>query len=314
MVSERLLSNAGTLYLVPTPIGHLQDITLRALQTLRDAQFIAAEDTRHTRKLLTHFDIHPPLLFSCHQHNAREAVERIVAKLAQGMQGALVTDAGTPGVSDPGSEVIARLLADGLPFVVLPGPAAFVTALVGSGLDTNSFSFHGFLPRSDKERAKCLAKLSQRPETLVFYESPHRIGGTLTALAEALGERRFVIARELTKLHEEYLRGSLQEDAGRISQQGVRGEMVVLVEGFLAARALTGTLGPDARDAEPYNAAGDGSEQTASADEAFVALTSKEHVDVLVARGLSRNDAVREAAKARGLSRNELYRQLLGKS
>ncbi len=291
-MNGHLPSHPGTLYLVPTPIGHLQDITLRALQTLREAEFIAAEDTRHTRKLLAHFDIHPPRLFSCHQHNARDALERIVAFLAQGVSGALVTDAGTPGVSDPGSEVVARLLADGLPFVVLPGPAAFVTALVGSGLDTGGFSFHGFLPRQASARAGLLAELRPRRETLIFYESPHRVGATLAAMAGIFGERRFVIARELTKLHEEYIRGSLAEGAGRIAEQAVRGELVLLVEG-----AASG-------DCEAER------EQNALSDGVSVSLTAREHVDVLTARGIPRNDAVREAAKARGLSRNELYRQL----
>ncbi len=311
-MSERPPTGQGILYLVPTPIGHLQDITLRALQVLRDAQFIAAEDTRHTRKLLTHFDIHPPQLFSCHQHNVRAALERIVGQLEQGAQGALVTDAGTPGVSDPGAEVVARLLADGLPFVVLPGPTAFVTALVGSGLDTHSFSFHGFLPRSDKERARRLTELSQRRETQIFYESPHRIGATLAAMADALGDRRFVIGRELTKLHEEYVRGSLREAATRLAGEGLRGELVVLVEGVGVERESSDAADRASQAGQGKDAGADGEPcALAAAGAAMVSLTAEEHVAVLTGRGCSRNEAVREAAKLRGLSRNELYRQLL---
>ena len=313
-MSERPLTTPGTLYLVPTPIGHLQDITLRALQALRDAQFIAAEDTRHTRKLLTHFDIHPPQLFSCHQHNVRTALERMVRQLAQGAQGALVTDAGMPGVSDPGAEVVARLLTDGLPFVVLPGPTAFVTALVGSGLDTSSFSFHGFLPRSDKERARHLTELSRRPETLIFYESPHRIGGTLAAMADAMGDRRFVIGRELTKLHEEYVRGSLREDGTRLGREGLRGELVVLVEGLGVERASLDAVAAALAVGQGRDLGADGQLLTLPTGAAQVSLSAREHVDVLMGRGLSRNEAVREAAKLRGLSRNELYRQLLSQA
>ena len=310
-MSERPQTVPGILYLVPTPIGHMQDITLRALQALRDAQFIAAEDTRHTRKLLTHFDIHPPQLFSCHRHNVSTALERIVSQLAQGARGALVTDAGTPGVSDPGAEVVARLLTAGLPFVVLPGPTAFVTALVGSGLDTGSFSFHGFLPRSEKERTRRLTELSRRRETLIFYESPHRIGGTMAAMADVLGDRRFVIGRELTKLHEEYVRGSLREEGMRLGRDGLRGELVVLVAGSGAQReSADAAASPSMVDQGGGPGLADAA-QALPAGAALVALSAREHVDVLIGRGWSRNEAVREAAKLRGLSRNDMYRQLL---
>lgn len=219
----------GQLFVVATPIGNLEDITLRALRVLKEADLIAAEDTRHTRKLLAHFDIHTPLA-AFHEHSTDAARDRLLARLLAGETIALVTDAGTPGVSDPGHELVNAAIAEGVPVTPIPGASAVLSALVGSGLPMDRFRFEGFLPRRTGERKAALAALAGEPETMVFYEAPHRLTATLRALAEAFGPRPACAARELTKVHEEFIRASLGELVGLLPDP-IRGEWTIVVSG-----------------------------------------------------------------------------------
>lgn len=218
-----------TLYIVPTPIGNLEDITLRALRILREARLIAAEDTRTTRVLLRHYQIETPLT-SYHEHNKLSKLDAVFSALEEG-DVALVSDAGTPGINDPGFELIAEALARGIEVVPLPGACAAVTALVASGLPTESFTFLGFPPRKDKARKEWLQALSADPHTLIIYESPNRLVETLEAAAGVLGDRPACVARELTKLYEEFFRGTLIAAAAHYRQNPPRGEIVVLIGG-----------------------------------------------------------------------------------
>lgn len=214
----------------PTPIGNLEDITLRVLRTLREADLIACEDTRRTAALLSHFDIHKPTV-SLHAHNERQRAQEIVRRVREGQRVALVSDAGTPLLADPGQLLVRQALAEGLRVVVLPGPSAVTTALVGSGLPPVPFAFVGFLPRARRERTRLLARYLQWPCTLVAFEVPHRLADTLQDLAQLVGEeRRVVVARELTKLHEEYRAGTARELLAGLPDE-VRGECVLVIQG-----------------------------------------------------------------------------------
>lgn len=219
----------GTLFVVATPIGHLEDVTLRALRVLREADRVYAEDTRRTRVLLDRHAI-AARPRSLHEHNEESRTGEVLAALAAGEQVALVSDAGTPLVSDPGARLVAAAIEAGHAVVPVPGASAVLAALVASGLPAMPFAFHGFLPRKAGERERLLASLHDRPETLVFFESPKRVGRTLRALADAFGERAACVARELTKIHEELARGTLGDLATRLAD-GVRGEVVIVVAG-----------------------------------------------------------------------------------
>jgi len=221
--------SAGTLYLVATPIGNLADLSARAAEVLGAARLVAAEDTRHTRKLLANKGIEAELI-SYREQNHRRAAERLLAVLEQGGDVALVSDAGMPGISDPGQALVAEAVARGFTVVPVPGPCAAVAALAGSGLPTDRFVFLGFLPRKPGAQRRVLEGLAAEPGSLVIYESPKRVGRTLAALAEVLGERRAVVVRELTKVHETFDRGSLAELAARYAD-GTRGEVTLVVEG-----------------------------------------------------------------------------------
>ncbi len=282
-------SARGTLYVVPTPIGNLEDITLRALRVLKEVHFIAAEDTRHTKKLLNHFDIHPTEFFSYREQNSREAGAKVRALLEQGRSGAVVSDAGMPAISDPGRQVIADLVELGFPFVVLPGPSALLTALVGSGLATEAFSFHGFLDRQTKGRRTTLELLKMRRETLVFFESPHRIEKSLEDMHAVFGDRQVVVARELTKVHEHYVRGRLSEWSALLPPEAMRGEMVVLIEGMTAAPEYPETADAGLLEGESV----------------------AQHVRRLMDEGLDKKEAMRAVAKARSITRRAVYQSLL---
>lgn len=219
----------GKLYIVSTPIGNLGDITLRALETLRSVDLIAAEDTRHTRKLLTHFDIHKPLV-SYHEHNAQQRGGELLAKIASGQSVAVVTDAGTPGISDPGMLLIETALQGGTEPIVIPGPTALVSALVASGLPAHPFAFLGFAPPRGSGRKRFFAGNASLSMTVILYESPKRLARTLQDILEAWGDRRIAVARELTKIHEEIFRGSVSGALDRFSGE-VRGEITLVVEG-----------------------------------------------------------------------------------
>ncbi len=268
-------SKPGRLYLCATPIGNLGDITLRALDALRSCDLVAAEDTRRTRRLLSHYDIHKPMM-SYREENRDAAGARIINRLADGDSVALVSDAGTPGISDPGHDLVRRCLEVGLEVEALPGANAALTALVLSGLPTARFSFEGFLPRKKGARRRALEELAADRRTLVFHESPQRIAETLADIEEVMGDRGVALARELTKKFEEVVRGTVSEVRSRLEAGPVRGEVVLIVEG--AARAAP------------------------SEEEAL------EQVLRLRAGGASLKDAVSEVAgRTPGLSRGRLY-------
>lgn len=275
---------AGMLYLVPTPIGNLGDISPRAEQTLREADFIAAEDTRVSVKLLNHLNIKKPLV-SYHEHNKAESGEKIVSRLETGEICALVTDAGSPAISDPGEDLVRLCAERGIPVCAIPGPCALVTALSISALPTRRFCFEGFLPPQKKERRQRLGSLVSEERTMIFYEAPHHLRQTLADLAAAFGtERKISLCRELTKLHEEVLRMTLQEAVTYYGENEPRGEYVLVLDGADASEEGEATL-----------------------DDAL-ALTEK-----LIASGLSKKDAVRQAAKDTGISKNLLYDAVLAK-
>ena len=270
---------APGIYLVATPIGNLEDITLRALRTLREADVIACEDTRHTRKLLNHYDIRKPLV-SYHEHNERARADQLVARARAGEAVAVVSDAGLPSISDPGYRVVEAAIAAGVTVTPTPGPTAIETALVASGLATDSFRFGGFLPAKSGQRRKALEAVAAERATLVFYETPHRIATALADARQTLGDRRAVVARELTKSHEEFMRGSLSElQAELSSRNAVKGEIVLLIAGAGESAVAPGAPLQD-RVAELINA------------------------------GTPRMDAIKAAAKEYGLTKREAYRLL----
>ena len=272
----------GTLYLVATPIGNLEDITRRALRVLSEADVVACEDTRRTRTLLEHFGIRAKTV-SYHEHNERERAEEMASMVEGGASVAVVTDAGTPGVSDPGYRVVRACVERGLTVVPVPGAAAFVAALVASGLPTDEFYFGGFLPARRHARRARFEQARALPATLVFYESPHRLAESLADAREVLGEREAAVARELTKLHEEVARGRLTQLAERFSgEQAARGEMVLVID----------------RNA------------VESETEAVAAGGVAERVAALEAEGLDQRAALKRAARELGLTRDEAYRRL----
>jgi len=276
---------AGTLFIVATPIGNLEDITHRAVRVLREVDLIACEDTRHTQKLLNHFGINARTL-SYHEYNERERAEQLCELLEQGKNIALVSDAGTPLISDPGFRIVNAAIERGINVVPIPGSAAFVAALAASGLPTGQFLFAGFLPaRATARRAK-LEELSATPATLVFYEAPHRIASSLKDAAEVLGNRQAVIARELTKLHEEIMRGSLRELAEQFESRTAKGEIVLLIDG-----ANKTSSSRDGASASP---------------ETLIARVSE-----LEQQGTDSKEALKVAARELGLKRAEAYRMML---
>ncbi len=266
----------GVLYLVATPIGNLEDITARALRVLREVSLIAAEDTRHTRGLLTHFDIHTPLT-SYFEHNKLTKLDAILAALKTG-DVALVSDAGMPALSDPGYELVRAALAAGHTVIPIPGPSAIIAALVASGLPTDAFVYLGFLPRKDGERRRLLESLRAEPRTLVAFESPHRLLASLDAIRETLGDRRVAVARELTKLFEEIYRGTASAARAYFSAKGVAGEITLVIAG----------------------AAGSPAERW---DEARVRV----ELNRLLAEGLKRKEAAKQIAERAGWPTRKVY-------
>lgn len=273
---------AGTLYLIATPIGNLEDITHRAVRLLGEVEVIACEDTRHTKKLLNHYGINTRTI-SYHEHNERERSRELIERLKSGADVAVVSDAGTPGISDPGFRLARIAINSGVQVVPVPGASALISALVASGLPTDEFFFCGFLPARSGARRARLAQLRSLPATLIFYEGPHRIAATLKDALEILGERQAVVARELTKMHEEIARGSLSELTARFSSpENARGEMVLMID----------------RTVMP-NETGNQSDATVSA-----------LVAEFESNGLDHRAALKKAARELGLSRDEAYRRL----
>lgn len=271
------------LYLVPTPIGNLKDITLRALEVLKECDVVAAEDTRQSLKLLNHFNIKKSLI-SYHKYNEQGKSEDIIERVKNGQNIALVTDAGTPGISDPGSVIVSKCIEHGVEFEVLPGATAFTTALVYSGLDTTKFLFKGFLPRENKERKPIISDLKDRTETLIFYEAPHRLLDTLGFLKENLGNRKISACRELTKLHEEIIRGNLDEIINHFVINQPRGEFVLVVEGKTLEEI----------------------EQEKKSQ--WENITIEEHILKLMNDGMNKKEAIKKVAKDRGLPKSEVYK------
>ena len=272
---------SGILYLVGTPIGNLGDFSPRAIQTLKEADFIAAEDTRVTLKLLNHFSVKKPMV-SYFEHNRRERGEQIVARMLAGESCALVTDAGMPAVSDPGEDLVALCHERGIRVCAVPGPAAFVTALALSGLPAGRFTFEGFLSVNKRSRKEHLASLAGEARTMIFYEAPHKLPATLRDLYAALGDRRIAIVREITKVHEEVLRTTLGQAAGAYADGGLRGEIVLVIEGAEA----------------PAQDAGRGED-------------AGEIARGRMAAGQSASDAARQTARETGLKKGDLYKALL---
>ena len=282
----------GTLYLCATPIGNLGDMTIRAVETLRSVDLIAAEDTRHSRKLTSHFDIHVPLT-SYHEHNRRTKGPELLDKLLAGKNIALVSDAGLPGISDPGEDLVRLAIDAGVRVVPIHGANAALTALVASGLATDGFLFVGFLPQVSASRRTKIRALQNIPVTLLFYESPHQLAKTLADLLAVLGDRQAVIGRELTKLHEEFRRGRFSELMEWYGQNKPRGEFTLLVEG--AATSSTEQVNPAA-------------EAEALSDEAVLQAVNK-----LIASGVNKKDAIKMTASSLELPRRRVY-QLVIKS
>jgi 16S rRNA (cytidine1402-2'-O)-methyltransferase len=272
----------GCLYLVGTPIGNLEDITLRALRILRESDQIACEDTRHTQKLLNHYDIRKPLV-SYHEHNELTRAPELVLAMEQGQQIALVSDAGTPLVSDPGHRLVTLCLRHHIPIVPVPGPSALLAALSASGLPGEEFLFVGFLPARSGERRRALERLRIEDRTIVLYEAPHRVEEFFADAQEILGDRPACLAREVTKVHEEFRRGKLSEIAKSLSERPARGEITLLI-------------GPAEANAAPH---------------VDTTQSLADRVDELIRQAkLDRKDALKLAAKERGLTRRDAYSQL----
>ena len=270
---------SGKLYIVATPIGNLEDITLRAINVLKNVDLIAAEDTRHTLKLLNHLEISKPLI-SYHRHNEDVKTDILIKELKQGKQIALVSDAGTPGICDPGEEVIKKCIEEEIKIVPIPGACAMINALICSGLDTKEFLFMGFLPLNKKNRKEKLKEIKNETKTIILYEAPHKLEATLKDLKEILENRKIVLARELTKIHEEYIRENL--DVLMEKAKDIKGEMVLIVEG--------------AKKKE---------------DNHLMDLSLEEHYAYYEKQGLSKKDIIKQIAKDRNVNKNEIYQKFI---
>lgn len=277
---------AGKLYLCATPIGNLEDITMRVLRTLREVDLIAAEDTRNSIRLLNHFEIKTPLT-SYHEYNKIEKAYQLVEKMKEGKDVALITDAGTPGISDPGEELVRICYEEGIEVTSLPGAAACITALTVSGLGTRRFAFEAFLPKDKKERAEVLKEMERDTRTLVVYEAPHHLVKTLRELEEVLGDRRITVCRELTKKFEEMRRCRLSDAVSYYETQEPRGEFVLVIEGKSRE---------EIRREEKEN---------------WENTTLKEHMAVYESQGMNRKEAMKAVAKDRGISKRDVYNSLL---
>jgi 16S rRNA (cytidine1402-2'-O)-methyltransferase len=286
---EKENAMAGTLYLCATPIGNLEDITFRVLRTLKEADLIAAEDTRHSIKLLNHFEIKTPMT-SYHEYNKVEKAAYLVSQMAQGLNVALITDAGTPGISDPGEELVRQCYEAGIEVTSLPGPAACITALTMSGLSTRRFCFEAFLPSEKgdkKERARILEELKRETRTIIVYEAPHHLVKTLKDLYQALGNRRITVCRELTKKHETAFRTTFEQALSAYEAEEPRGECVIVIEG-ISVRELE-------------------EEKIRSWEE----MSLEDHLEYYMKGGMDKKEAMKAVAKDRGVSRREIYQQTL---
>lgn len=276
----------GKLYLCATPIGNLEDITYRVLRTLKEVDLIAAEDTRNSIKLLNHFDIHTPMT-SYHEYNKIEKAEVLIRKMQEGTNIALITDAGTPGISDPGEDLVRMCYEAGIEVTSLPGPAACITALTLSGLPTRRFAFEAFLPSDKKERQAVLSELVNETRTIILYEAPHRLIKTLNELLETLGNRKMTLCRELTKKHETAFASTIEDILKFYETQEPKGECVLVIEGKSRAELVQ--------------------EERARWEE----MTIEEHMEVYLGQGMDKKEAMKAVAKDRGVSKRDIYQALL---
>ena len=273
---------SGKLYLVATPIGNLEDITLRALRILKEVDYIAAEDTRNTLKLLNHFEIKKPLI-SNHRHNEEEREDGLIEKLKEGKNIAVVSDAGTPGISDPGEVIVKRAIEENIEVIPIPGACAAINALIASGLDTKEFVFLGFLPLNKKLRKEKLEEIKNENKTIIIYEAPHKIKDSLKDLKEVVGERKVVLARELTKIHEEFIRGNINKIIEK--SENLKGEMILLIEGS----------------------------NEINCENILNNLSLEEHYNVYEKQGLDKKEIIKKIAKDRGVNKNEIYQYFIEK-
>ncbi|MBR5314514.1 MAG: 16S rRNA (cytidine(1402)-2'-O)-methyltransferase [Clostridia bacterium] len=280
MTDEKNKIVGGTLYLVTTPIGNMSDMTYRAVKVLEDVDFIAAEDTRNSAKLLHYFDINKEMV-SYHEHNKKSRGEEILARLISGESCALITDAGTPAISDPGEDLVKLCAKNNVPVTAAPGVSAAITALTLSALNTRYFAFEGFLPVTKPERKERLAVIKNEARTLILYEAPHKLQKTLDDLYEALGDRKISLCRELTKLNEEIMRTSLSLAIEYYKENAPRGEYVLIIEGG----------------------------EVKVTEDFWSKMSIAEHVDHYIENGLSKNDAIKAAAKDRGVPKNAVYNE-----
>lgn len=277
---------AGTLYLCATPIGNLEDMTYRAVRILNEVDLIAAEDTRNSIKLLNHFDIKTPMT-SYHEFNKYEKADYLVKKLLEGSNIAEITDAGTPGISDPGEELVKRALDAGITVTSVPGPAAFVDALIISGQSTRRFVFEAFLPTDKKERQKVLESFQKETRTIIMYEAPHRLKKTLAELQEWIGDRNLSICKELTKRHENNFRTTISEAIAYYNENDPKGEYVLVIEG----RSIDELAEEEIRQWDQ--------------------VSLEQHMDIYLNKGMSKKEAMKAVASDRGISKREVYQQLL---
>ena len=273
---------SGKLYIVATPIGNLEDITLRAIRILKEVDLIAAEDTRHTLKLLNHLEISKPLI-SYHRHNEDVKTDILIHKLQEGQNIALVSDAGTPGICDPGEEVIKACIECRISVIPIPGACAMINALIASGIDTKEFIFLGFLPLHKKLRKEKLIEIKSANKTVILYEAPHKLNTTLKDLKEILGNRQVVLAREITKIHEEYIRGTAEEILAK--SDTLKGEMILVIE----------------------------KNESMIENNLFGDLSLEEHYQVYENQGLEKKEIIKKIAKDRNVSKNEIYQYFIAK-
>ena len=272
----------GNIYLVATPIGNLEDITLRALRTLQEVDLIAAEDTRNTLKLLNHFEISKPLI-SYHRHNEEFKVEGLIEKVKNGENIAIVSDAGTPGISDPGEVIVKKAIENNINVIPIPGACAAINAIIASGLDTKEFTFIGFLPLNKKTRKEKLQEIKKESKTIILYEAPHKLKNTLQDLKEIVENRKIVLAREITKIHEEFIRGNIEEIIQK--SENLKGEMIILIEGA------------------------ENKEQEIELNN----LSLEEHYKYYEAQGFDKKEIIKKISKDRGVNKNEIYMHFIEK-
>ena len=274
---------SGKLYICPTPIGNLEDMTYRTIRILNEVDLIAAEDTRHSIKLLNHFEISKPLT-SYHEHNKDSKGGYLINKLLEGENIALISDAGTRGISDPGEDIIKQAIEHNIDIEVLPGATASITALVGSGLETAKFAFEGFLDRDKKVRRNQLEELKEERRTIIFYESPHRLKDTLKDMLKVLGNRRIAVNREITKKYQEIIREDIETVINIFNEKEVKGEFVLIVEGFKGEKTVQNS---------------------------YEDLTEREYVITLMEKGMDKKDAIKTVCKDRKLKKDVVYKQVL---